>query len=212
MTARELYLAREKRINDAISLQRPDRVPVVPLVTHYYAARVAGISNKDAMFLHEKRFKTLKELTLQLNWDAALTPGALISAKSWEILGITQFKWPGGELDDNAPFQFIGSEIMKGEEYDAFLADPDGFTLYKILPRISTVFAPLGQIPLPPAHWLLNTYNLSLILPQWHLFLNHETMAANPGGPSASYKAWRAVPGEMEGQVSALRQRYDNGL
>jgi len=203
MTARELYLAREKRINDAISLQRPDRVPVVPLVTHYYATRVAGISNKDAMSLHEERFKILRELTLQMNWDAALTPGALISAKSWEILGITQFKWPGGELDDNAPFQFIGTEIMKGEEYDAFLADPDGFTLYKILPRISTVFAPLGQIPLPPAHWLLNTYNLSLILPAVASIppiMKLLERLIQAGQESASYKALeKQYLAEMEG-------------
>ncbi len=162
---RESYEAREKRIDDAVRLQRPDRVPVVPLITHYFPTRAAGMSNKDARFLHERRFEILKELTLRLKWDGALTSGALISAKSWEILGSTQFKWPGGELGEDAPFQFVGTEVMKGEEYDEFLGNPDSFTLRKILPRISKVFAPLADIPLPPAHWFLNGYNFSLVLP-----------------------------------------------
>lgn len=43
------YLAREKRVSDAFALKKPDRVPVVPLIIHFYPNRVMGISNKEAM-------------------------------------------------------------------------------------------------------------------------------------------------------------------
>jgi hypothetical protein len=165
LSNQDLYWAREKRVNDAIALQRPDRVPVAPVVAHYYPTRVVGVSNKDAMLLHERRFEIWKELTLQLNWDMAPPPGPLMPARNWEILGITQFKWPGGELDDDAPFQFVGGETMQASEYDEFLGDPDGFTMKKIWPRIATSLAPLGRVPLPPLHWMSSAYTLSMILP-----------------------------------------------
>ena len=55
------FLERTKRLDAAMHLRKPDRVPVAPLCLHFYATKVRGISNKDAMYQQSKRFQALKE-------------------------------------------------------------------------------------------------------------------------------------------------------
>jgi hypothetical protein len=41
------FLTRAKGMDDAMHLRKPDRVPVAPLVVHFYPTRIKGISNRD---------------------------------------------------------------------------------------------------------------------------------------------------------------------
>jgi uroporphyrinogen-III decarboxylase len=150
-------LAREQRFNDIVALKRPDRVPVVPLCLQYFATRVAGVSNRDAGYDHELMYRCLEEATRRFGWDFAPQTGVLPSP-SLEALGATQVRWPGGDLPDDAPFQWVENEYMKGDEVDAFMADPNGFTLSTLFPRIASQFDVLGKLPLPPVWWLANMY------------------------------------------------------
>lgn len=161
------FLAREKRLDDALNLRKPDRVPVAPLVVHYYPTRVRGISNKEAMYDTGKTIQAWKESAIQHNWDAAVPFGALRPARPLEILGMKQFKWPGGGLPDDQPFQWVEDEYMMAEEYDEMLADPNGFAVKKIWPRISDTLAPISamlQVPAPPLLFLSNAYSLPELL------------------------------------------------
>ncbi len=124
-------------------MKRPDRVPVVPLVTQCFPTRIAGISNRDAGYDHAARFRCLKEATLRFDWDVAPMTGVLPSP-SLEALGATQVRWPGGDLPDDAPFQWVEDEYMKADEVDVFLEDPNGFTLHTLFPRIASRFEVLG--------------------------------------------------------------------
>ena len=151
------FLERERRFNDVVALKRPDRVPVIPLVTQYFPTRIQGVSNRDAGYDHAARFRCLKEATLRFDWDWAPMTGVLPSP-SLEALGATQVRWPGGDLPDDAPFQWVESEYMKADEVDAFLEDPDAFTTRTLFPRIASRFGVLGQLPLPPVWWLANMY------------------------------------------------------
>ena len=138
------YLARLKRLDDAMNLRKPDRVPVAPLIVHYYPTRATGISNKDAMYHMDRTFDMWKEATMEHNWDAAPPPGPMIPVRPMEILGMNQFKWPGGGLGDDHPFQWVEGEYMMQDEYDEVLADPNGFAVKKLWPRISSSLAPLS--------------------------------------------------------------------
>ena len=161
------FLARKKRLDDALNLRKPDRVPVAPLVAHYYPTRVRGISNKEAMYDTEKTIQAWKEAAVQHNWDCAVPPGPLRPALPLEILGMKQFKWPGGGLPDDQPFQWVEGEYMIPEEYDEMLADPNGFAVKKIWPRISETLAPISammQMPPPPLLFLSNAYVLPELL------------------------------------------------
>jgi hypothetical protein len=154
-----LYAEREKRFNDIVALKKPDRVPVIALVTHYFPTKIRGVSNRDAGYDHASRYRCMKEADLEFGWDFA-APNGVFASQSLEALGVKQVKWPGGDLPPDAPFQFVEGEYLREEEYDAFLADPNGVTLRTILPRVASKLEGLGQIPLPPTYWFSNAYNL----------------------------------------------------
>jgi len=151
------FLARQKRIEDAFNLKKPDRVPVAPVTLHYYPNRAKGISNKDAMYQLDKRLQAIKAVTIEHDWDAAPPAAAVGPARPWELLGIQQVKWPGGGLRDDMPFQWIEKEYVLQSEYDEMLANPNAFVINKLWPRIATTMEPLsrlfqmgGTIPLLP--------------------------------------------------------------
>ena len=158
----ELYAQREQRFNDVVALKKPDRVPLVPLVLHYFPTRIKGISNREAGYDHKVRMDALRDATLEFGWDFA-PPNGMFGHDGYEALATKQFRWPGGDLPDNDPFQFVENEYVKADEVDAFLADPNGFTLTTILPRISGGLEGLGQVPIPPLYWFSNMYNLQSV-------------------------------------------------
>ena len=161
------FMARQKRLDDAMNLRKPDRVPVAPLVVHFYPTKIKGISNKDAMFSPETTAEAWKEATLRHDWDAAVPWGPLLAANSMDILGMKQIKLPGRSLADDQPFQWVENEYMTRDEYDEMLADPNGFAVRKLWPRISTTLAPvsgIAQMPPPPLLYLSNAYTLPGLL------------------------------------------------
>ena len=48
-TPQELFQERDQRVNDAIALRKPDRIPVIPLFGAF-ASVYAGISRKDELY------------------------------------------------------------------------------------------------------------------------------------------------------------------
>jgi hypothetical protein len=84
----------------------------------------------------------------------------MFAADGYAALGTTQLRWPGGDLPDDASFQFVEDEYLKADEYDEFLSDPNGFTLTKIFPRIAGNLQGFAQVPIPPLFWMANTYYL----------------------------------------------------
>lgn len=161
------FLERKKRLGHAMALKKPDRVPVVPLVVHYYATRSVGISNKVAGYDLNVYAKSLKEATLRHGWDAAVDLGPVRPSEPLDILGIQQMKWPGGTLDDDQPFQWVEDEYLQADEYDEMLNDPNGFAIRKIWPRISSTLAPISgmlQMPPLPLLYLSNAYTLPEVL------------------------------------------------
>jgi hypothetical protein len=55
-TPQELYRDREKRIEDAIQLKKPDRVPFTLFCT-FFPAKYAGISFQEALYDLDKAEK-----------------------------------------------------------------------------------------------------------------------------------------------------------
>ena len=58
-----------------------------------------------------------------------------ISGPMHDVLKDKWTKWPGRELPEHAPFQFIGGEFMKPEEYGKLIENPIEFMHSTILPR-----------------------------------------------------------------------------
>ncbi len=156
-SAEELYKQREQRFNDIVALRKPDRVPVLPLVAHYFPTKIKGISNRDTGYDHELRLRTMREATVEFGWDMVPATG-LFGSDGYQALGSRQLRWPGGDLPDDAPFQFVEGEYLQADEYEQFIADPSGVTLNTIFPRIAGNLEGFGM--LPPLYWLSNMYYL----------------------------------------------------
>ena len=152
-SAQAQYEARMKRFNDTLSLRKPDRVPVIPWNFHFFPSKQSGMSNKDAMTDHESYYEALTEQTLKYQFDMA-PASSIYPSPTWLALGMKSWKLPGDGVPDDRPFQFLEREVMKAEEYDKFLSDPEGFTARVIFPRTASLLEPLEM--LPPLHWFFN--------------------------------------------------------
>jgi uroporphyrinogen-III decarboxylase len=155
------YLAREKRFNDAVSLKRPDRVPVASLAA-LFNTNYSGLTNAEALYDYEKAAEAWKQTTAKLNWDMAPPPFVLFPGPVMEKLGLRTFKWPGHGLPDHLPYQFVEDEYMLADEYDEFLANPGDFVVRKMMPRMASTLEPMGM--LPPLHWFSSGYTLQVFL------------------------------------------------
>ena len=195
------YLARQKRIDDAMNLRKPDRVPVVPINYLYYPTRQKGISNREAMYDLDKTYRVWAESVRAYDWDAAPPTFPMHSARLLEIMGIKQMKWPGGGgLNDDQPFQWVEGEYMSQSEYDEALNDPAGFTVRKLWPRVASFFDPIGPLanmPAPLLFALANPYALPGFFGQ---------ICSSP--PVVDFLQKARQLGEAHNQVEEARARY----
>ncbi len=151
------FLAREKRFNDAVSLTKPDRVPIVSLAG-VFIPRYMGMTSAEALYDYERMNQAWKDAMVKLNWDMAPLAFVVFPGPVMELLGLKTFKWPGFDLGENATYQFVEDEYMLADEYDEFLADPGDFTIRKLMPRMSKTLEPLGM--LPPINWFSSGYTI----------------------------------------------------
>ncbi len=140
----ELYSEREKRINDAITLKKPDRVPVWGFFGSF-AAQYSGITHKEEQYDLEKHNEA--DWKVCVDFEPDLASRSLFLGPVFESLGYSQLKWAGHGLPDNVPYQFVEGEYMKAEEYDRFLYDPTDFVLRLYWPRIYGRLQGLAGLP-----------------------------------------------------------------
>jgi hypothetical protein len=139
------YPTRLDRFNQSLRLESPDRVLVGPSSDHFFSTKMAGMSNKDAMLDHPKRYAALKGTLLHYGFDIALQSG-VYPAQWYSILGAKHYKWPGGGLPDDMAFQFVEKEYLLADEYDQFLANPNDFTMRVLWPRMTAGLEPLADM------------------------------------------------------------------
>lgn len=145
----ELYKERLKRFEDAINLKIPDRVPFFPM-THYFAAKYAGLKGKEAFYDCEKWFTANIKMNVELEPDCYFPPlHGLYPGKALEILQCKQIKWPGHGIPDDVGYgyQYIEGEYLKDTEYDSFINDPTDFIIRTYMPRIFSALEPLKNLP-----------------------------------------------------------------
>jgi len=134
--AAALYREREQRIEDAIALKVPDRVPIV-VSFGFYAARHAGITYREAMFDPVKAASAWEKTIADFQADTYENPftnqhGGMMA----ELADYRMLRWPGHGVGENRSFQYLDFENLKADEYDEFLFDPTYFMLRKFWPRV----------------------------------------------------------------------------
>ncbi|MCD6357178.1 MAG: hypothetical protein J7L75_01210, partial [Thermoproteales archaeon] len=153
----ELLEARARRFEDAVSLREPDRVPVLGLCT-FFPAKYAGVSCYEYCYDYGKMVRAVLRtargfpgfdvftaipaaegfilyLTLMRSAPEVAPALRFITGPLHDVLGDEYTRWPGRELREDQPFQFLGGKFMKPEEYGRFTEDPVGFDARVTLPR-----------------------------------------------------------------------------
>jgi hypothetical protein len=158
------YDERDNRVNEAIALKVPDRVPF-QLFAGYFAGRYCDIPFSSVYYDSEKwRAANIRTIT-ELEPDVYLVEGAALSGKALEILGPLQIRWPGFNVLPNLSHQMIELEPMKAEEYEDLLCDPSDYFMRAYLPRVIESAAPIAK--LPPFRSLMGPWGVAPYLAQF---------------------------------------------
>ncbi|KYO69863.1 uroporphyrinogen decarboxylase family protein [Thermovenabulum gondwanense] len=158
-TAEELAKERLARIEAAINLEEPDRVPYSGVGGDVIAA-YAGITQYEYCFDYEKTREAIVKFhkDFPCDWsfaagftgvgipplsfafaeypDVVMATGAALYGTVHDILADKCTRYPGRELDVVCSPQFIGGTFMQPEEYDQLIEDPVTFLAETILPRV----------------------------------------------------------------------------
>ncbi|NLE76949.1 MAG: hypothetical protein GX605_09385 [Chloroflexi bacterium] len=151
-----LLAERGKRIQDALALQQPDRIPV-NMPGGYLLAEFGGVTHREQQDNWETSQRLLEALAQEFQPDAVM--GLFNNPRPSLALGDRMTKWPGYGLPDTGSFQFDEREFMKAEDYDAFLEDPSDWAIRQYLPRAFSKLEALKDLP-PFGMWAYGHYHL----------------------------------------------------
>ena len=92
-TARQLFSERSKRLQDAMELKQPDRIPI-QLTVSYMLAEIGGITKQELVENPDKAQELLEKAALEYQPDTIF--GTLPSdPRPHLLLGDRMTKWPG---------------------------------------------------------------------------------------------------------------------
>ena len=152
----ELYQERLKRVEDAIALRVPDRVPVF-LQWGFFPARYTGITYEEYMYDPEKATNAAIKVHEDFEPDMAESPfSTRVIGPTLDALDFKQLRWPGRGLKPELSYQFVEGEYMPAEEYDHFIEDSTDWVVRKYWPRVCGALEPLGKIT--PMKYIISYY------------------------------------------------------
>ena len=129
----------------AMRLEQPDRVPLI-MPIGYMLAELGGLTKQQLLDNPGRSQELLEEAALRFQPDSIHGP-VPNDATPYLILGDRMTAWPGHGVDENTQFQFVESEFMRGEEYDAFLEDPTDWVIRTYLPRAFSALESFATMP-----------------------------------------------------------------
>ncbi len=153
----EIIAEKQKRIDDAVALQVPDRVPIMPSDSGFFV-KCGGETWEDVFYdaTGTKMLEAAKKTVRMMDYDAYFPPVIFAPGQTYDLLGFRQLKWAGAadpaqRVTMDGVYQFVepgqGYPEMPAEEYDEFIDDPSFYMFSKHLPRIATLFEPLAKMP-----------------------------------------------------------------
>lgn len=115
-TASKLYAERLKRIKTAVALEKPDRVPVVPMADSF-CARHLGVKMSEFCTIPELSNDTILKSMTSLGEVDGLQH-VVFDANLLSTIWLSKLKIPGRDLPDDELWQIDEQELMKVEDYD----------------------------------------------------------------------------------------------
>ncbi len=142
--AEQLLAERTRRIQDALALKQPDRIPI-QLVMSYMLAEMYGITRRQQHEDGDKELEILEMAALHFQPDSIC--GLFNHSMASVAVGDRTVKLPGYGLGPNGSFQYVEGEYMKAQDYDAFIDDPADWILRNLWPRIFGELEGLSLLP-----------------------------------------------------------------
>ena len=144
-TTEQLYREREKRVDDAVKLKKPDRIPVMVELS-YFPATYTGLTFEAAWYDYDRWLDACKKATTDYEPDLVHVT-SFFPGKALEYLDPKPLRWPGHGVSPNDSHQYLELENMKADDYDIFLGDVSDYILRTHLPRICGAMEGFKMLP-----------------------------------------------------------------
>ena len=133
MIQNENLETRKRRVEKAVELEVPDRVPFVPTLGNVYCLEY-GVSVRSAMCDNANLIPALDALLKEIDPDLLYTPD-FFPLKTMESLKAVNMSWPGkkAEYGDNFTYQVNDASYLGEEDYEKFIGDPSAYLANKVL-------------------------------------------------------------------------------
>jgi len=207
-TAEEMRAEINKRVDDAVALKKPDRVPLFMQFT-MFPARYCGLTYQEAFANQEKWLEVNERAIEDFKPDLYFNPntGVMVGVKVHETLRSQHLKLPGYGLGPNTGYQWVEGEYIKAEEYDAFLEDPGDFAIRVALPSSFKALESLRNIP--PLRTLALSFTAPVVAPA---YCTPEVVESLKAFASAAEESLRWIQGyDAFAQKMAARGYVDFG-
>ena len=136
---------RDIRVQTAVSLHEPDRIPFVPSINNFLSLEY-GVSIQDSMTDPLSMIGPLDRFLDRYEPDLVNLPPCF-SIQAMDRSQFSAGRWPGlNGLPENTPYQYVDHQYLEDVDYDEFLADPTRFVLTKILPQKHRSYAGLALL------------------------------------------------------------------
>jgi len=137
---------RGMRLQQAVALQEPDRVPFIPTFNNFYQLEYGvsfGDSMRDPFTLNAAVDDVLDRYEPDLMYMPTTFP-----CQAMDRAGAIYTRYPGQfhNLPDSTAYQYIDHQFLQDEDFDAFLKDPNWYLFSKLLPQKYANFMGLGML------------------------------------------------------------------
>jgi len=172
------FAERLERVETAIALGTPDRVPVTPFFASY-PQHSSGGTYRDLYYNFERAGEAALRFYAEHPLCDAVTFSGFTSGRANELAQTRIIDWPGkpGTLvPDTSSHQVHELEFMSQEEYPEMLRDFTGFMLRKYIPRMYPALKGFAGVNLIPTV-VLSTSLLSPLYGDPDILAAYETLA-----------------------------------
>ena len=194
----QLYAQRLARYTTAMRNDKPDMVPIRPLVAEF-TAKYAGYTCQEVTDDYEKAFAAARKCAADFDWDAVVPNMVFVWAGLVKAIGLKYYATPGTEIPADTAFQYLeppeDDAHMREDEYDLLIEDPTGYLFNVWLPRVSHDVVRPGEP---------NTYRNNLSFVKGGM-----AMMQYFGGLGAQAEALRRESGTVAAIAGILKTPFD---
>ena len=153
MENNQKYQERLKRVEDAIAVKEPDRIPFIPQAQTFPYVR-QGHTMAQVLYDIDLALDDNIKYHLDFEPDMGRSVNEVMAGEGpmLEKMGVKFLRWagqPGVNIDENSIHQFIEKEYLEEDEYDHILKDYSGWIVNNYLPRSYGLLECLETLNIP---------------------------------------------------------------